>query len=237
MTQISIPLYGSRIGINNNIGTGNFVILSNAVVVNPSGEQVSIVSTSSSDSSSGAGIQKVRLRYFDTNWILNDEIITMNGTTPVLSVATNIFRIEAFEAFRIGNGFIGAVGTITAKNISGTNLYAQIDPTYNNFTRTLHFVSPNKRGYISDVTLNCATSGGIIFAIFISADNTQQGGNIILIPDTAISLTNGAINMSFPNPIMCDASQSTQGLMMGVAAKGLAAGQTGIASFHYAETF
>jgi hypothetical protein len=35
---------------------------------------------------------------------------------------------------------------------------------------------------------------------------------------------------------MCDASQSTQALMMGIVVKGLAANQIGIASFHYTET-
>lgn len=240
MTQILIPLFGTKTGFNNNIGTGNFVILSNASVVNPSGEQVNIVSSSASDSSpSGAGIQKVRLRYFDTNWRLNDEIITMNGTIIVPSVATNILRIEAFEAFQAGTGPIGAAGTITVKDLTNTNLYAQIDPTFNNFRRAIHFVSPGKRSNISDITLNCvpySSNGGIIFQIFISIDNTSQGGNIILIPDTETLLTNGTLQISFTNPIVCDATQSTQGLMIGIAVKGLAASQIGIASFHYFET-
>jgi hypothetical protein len=236
MTQIPIPQFGSKIGFSNNIGPGNFVILSNAAVANPSGEQVSIVSTSSNDSQSEIGIQKVRLRYFDTNWILNDEIITMNGTNQVLSAAINILSIESFEAFQVGTGPIGAAGTITVRNIDETSIYAQIDSTNNTFTRAVHFVSPGKRGYISDVTLNCTTSGGIIFQIFIYVDNTSQGGNIVMIPDTTYLLTNQAAQISFPNPIMCDASQSSQGLMMGITAKGLATNQIGMASFHFFET-
>ena len=236
MTQITIPPFGSKIGFSNNIGTGNFVILSNTTVVNPSGEQVNIVSTSANDSSAGTGIQKVRLRYFDSNWVLNDEIITTNGTTNVASTATNILRIESFEAFKVGTGPIGAAGTITAKNLAGTNLYAQIDPTNNTFTKAVHFVSPGKRGYISDLILNCSTAGGVVFLVFKSVDSTLEGGNIVLIPDIAFLLASNITQISLQQPVICDASQSTQGLMMGIAVKGLAASQIGMASFHFTET-
>lgn len=52
---------GSKIGFSNNIGTGNFVILSNATVVHPNspGEQARIVSTSTSDTSAGTGYKRI----------------------------------------------------------------------------------------------------------------------------------------------------------------------------------
>lgn len=237
---IPIPRIGSKIGFNNNIGTGNFVILSNATVVNPglSGEQVRITSTSTNDSITGTGIQKVKIRYFDTGWQLNEEIVSMPDpptTTFTDTTASDILRIESFEAFQIGTGPIGAAGTITAKNIAGTSLFAQIDPTNNTFTRAVHFVSPGKRGYISDLTLNCSTTGGIVFLIFRAVDNTPQG-NIVLIPDIVFLLTNNVTQISLQQPVVCDASQSVPGLMMGVAVKGLAASQIGMASFHFTET-
>jgi hypothetical protein len=235
MVSVAIPPFGSKIGFSNNIGTGNFVILSNATVVNPSGEQVSIVSTSVNDTLAGTNVQKVKLRYFNTNWGLNDEIIATNGTTTVLSTATDIFRIESFEAFQVGSGSIGAAGTITVKNLAGTSLFAQIDPTNNTFTRAIHFVSPGKRGYIYDLTLNCSTAGGIVFLVFRSIDNTSQGGNIVLIPDIAFLLAGNVTQISLQQPVICDASQSTQGLQMGIAVKSLAASQIGMASFHFSE--
>jgi hypothetical protein len=229
-------LVPSKIGFNSSIGTGNYVILSNASVVNPTGEQVSIVSTSASDTLAGTNIQKVKLRYYNTSWVLNDEIISLNGTTPVLSIATDILRIESFEAFQVGTGPIGAAGTITAKNLSGTNLFAQIDPTNNTFTRALHFVSPGKKSYMVDITLNCITSGGIAFLAFVAIDNTPQGGNIVLMPDTAFVLANQSTFNILQQQTICDASQSTQGLMIGIAVKGLAPSQIGLASFHFNDT-
>ena len=67
---------GTKVGFNNSVGIGNFIILSNAnmVIVNPNSpgeqgrEQGRIVSTSVDDTSAGTGIQKVIIAYIDTNW-------------------------------------------------------------------------------------------------------------------------------------------------------------------------
>lgn len=233
---ITIPPYGSKIGISTNIGT-SFAFLSNATVVDPNsaGEQARVISTSTSDTSAaGTGIRKVKIRYFDTNWGLNDEIVTTNGTTQVLTTATNIIRIESFEAFQAGSGLL-AIGTITLTSTDGTRLFAQIDPSNTTFNRAIHTVSPGKRGYISDLITNCETSGGIIFIIFREVDNTSSGGDIVIIPDIAFTLASDTMPISLGQPIICDAFQSTQGLKMGVAVRGLAASQIGSASFHFSE--
>jgi hypothetical protein len=76
-------------------------------------------------------------------------------------------------------------------------------------------------GRIIELVANCASSGGIVFLAFVTRDNTLEGGNPILIPDTAFSIINGTVQIPFVSPIVCNASQSTQGLMMGIAVKGL----------------
>lgn len=225
--------FGSKIGFSNNIGTGNFRILANATVVNPSGEQVRIVSTSTSDSSSGTGIRKIKIVYFDNSWTLKSEVITTNGTTSVDTVATDIFRIESFEAIQTGSNVFGAIGTITAKSIDGTKLFAQIDPDTTLFSRVLHFVAPKKINSITDISIDCLTSGGIIFLLFVTKDNTSSGGGLVFIPDLIFSLANQSQHISLQLPTMTDASSSSQGLEVGIAVKGLAAAQIGSASFHF----
>lgn len=235
---------GSKIGFNTNIGTGNFTILANASVVNPTGEQTNVVSTSINDSSAGTGIQKVKITYFNSNWELNEEIITMNGTTSVTTTAKDIFRVESFEAFQVGAGLFAA-GTITLKSLAGTKLFAQIDPTFTKFMRSLHFVSPGNVAYMTDIIANCPSSSGVVFLIFVTKDNSSIGGNLVLDPDIAFILATDVIfipPLSIPTqsplnfPIVCDAKNSTVGLQIGIAVKGLAASQIGIASFHYIET-
>jgi hypothetical protein len=87
-----------------------------------------------------------------------------------------------------------------------------------------------------DITLNCITSGGIAFLAFVAIDNTPQGGNIVLMPDTAFVLANQSTFNILQQQTICDASQSTQGLMIGIAVKGLAPSQIGLASFHFNDT-
>lgn len=235
MTQIPIPNMGSKIGFNNNIGTGNFAILSNASVTDPTGEQARIISTSVNDTDTGTGVQKVRIVYFDNNWNLHEEIITTNGISPVLTTATDILRIESFEVFKTGSN-IFAAGNISLRSTDATRLFAQIDSGRTIFERALHFISPGKVGNIIDIILNCPTSGGVFFIIFKEKDNTANQGGIVLIPDIMFAIVSGGSQISLQIPVICDASQSIQGLRIGVATRALSAGQIASASFHFNET-
>src|SRR3990167_3587118 len=230
---VGIFEYGSKIGFSNNIGTGNFVLLSNATVVNPTGEQARVVSTSASDALAGTGIQKVKITYFDNTWKQKSEIVTLNGLTPVLTTATNIFRIESFEAFQMGTNPFGAVGTINLQSTDATRLFAQIDSDNTIFTRALHLTSPGKQTEIIDIILSCATSAGVVFLLFISKDNIAGGGNIVPIPDVTYILASNSFQASFEIPILISAATSTQGLRVGIAVKGLATSQIASATFHF----
>lgn len=236
MTQIPIPPFGSKTGFNGAVGTAAFVTISNAVVVEPTGQQARVISTSANDSAAGTGIQKVRIRYFDTNWVLNDEIVTMNGTTAVNTVATNILRIEAFESFKIGTTLGGAAGTIRLQNTAGTQLFAQIDIGGNQFLRAQHTTSPGKKSTITDIIISSQTSGGVSFVIYKEVDNTPDGGNIALITDLSFTIVAGVMQIALFTPVVCDAILSTQGLRMGVSALGLLSSQAALVSFHFNES-
>lgn len=236
-SPIVIPPQGSKVGLSSSIGT-NFAFLTNGTnITDPiaTGEQAKVQSTSALDTSAGAGIQKVRIRYFDTSWILNDEFVTLNGVTSVLTVATNILRIESFENFKVGANAT-TIGTITLTSADGTRTFAQIDPQTTAFARAIHTVSPGKLGNMVDVSANCTSSSGIIFVIFKEVDNTLSGGNVVSVPDMIFSALNSSVTLSLNIPLTCDATQSTVGLRMGIAVKGLAATQSGSASFHYSES-
>lgn len=219
-------------GFSNNIGTTNFQILSNATVVNPAGEQARVVSDSPNDSPAGTGIQKVIINYFDNNWVLKSEVVTLNGTTQVLTVANDIFRIESFDAFQAGSGQFAA-GTITLKSTDGTRLFAQIDPTYTSFLKASHLVKPGTSEQLIDLIASCPTSGGVIFIVFTTRDNTQNGGGLVLKPEYSFVLAGSSLPISLHVPVICDARYSSQGLSMGVAVKGLTASQVAMASFSY----
>lgn len=66
------------------------------------GEQASIVSTSANDTANGTGIQQVIFEYLDGDLNTKLEVITLNGLTPVLTIATDIRWIQSAYLYRNG---------------------------------------------------------------------------------------------------------------------------------------
>ncbi len=91
-----------------------------------SGEQWEIVGASVNDSSTGTGLRTALVQYLDDNYVLQFEILTMNGTTPVTFVATDSLR------FRVAIGLTwGSSGEnqdeITIQPSGGGNPRGSID--------------------------------------------------------------------------------------------------------------
>lgn len=80
-----------------------------------SNAQRSIVSASANDTAAGTGARTVELTYFDQNCVgPYTEAVTLNGTTPVNTVAANICYVETLKVLTVGSG--GAnVGIISLK--------------------------------------------------------------------------------------------------------------------------
>jgi len=87
------------------------------------GVQMTIASTSANDDSAGTGARTIDVHYLDANLAEQMEIITMDGVSNVLTVATDIRFIQCMHLRTWGSGAVAA-GTITAKN--GGVTYAQI---------------------------------------------------------------------------------------------------------------
>lgn len=79
-----------------------------------SNAQRSIVSANANDTSAGTGARTVRLTYLTVAGVQNTETLTLNGTTPVNTVATDICYIEKMEILTAGSGGVAA-GIISLK--------------------------------------------------------------------------------------------------------------------------
>jgi hypothetical protein len=81
--------------------------------------QRSLVSASANDAAAGTGARTVRIRYLtDTYTGPFFETVTLNGVTPVNTVATNICYIEEMEVLTAGSGGVNA-GIITLRAAAG----------------------------------------------------------------------------------------------------------------------
>ena len=72
------------------------------------GEQMTVVSESTNDTAAGTGVQTVSIHYLDAAGDEQDEIVTLNGTTPVNTVATDIRFVNDFHAQTVGTGGVAA---------------------------------------------------------------------------------------------------------------------------------
>lgn len=121
--------------------------------------QRSINSTSASDTSAGIGARTVKITYLDSNGNgPYTEIVTLNGTTAVNTVATNIALIEKMEVQTVGsNG--GNVGTIQlwTTTAGGGSIWASILAGDNQTYWAHHYVPTGKHSHI--VSIRAASTG------------------------------------------------------------------------------
>jgi len=80
------------------------------------GVQMSFVSTSIQDSAAGTGIRTLLMSYLDAGLNSKSEIIALDGTTPVLSVATDVRFIQTLMVVTAGNTSGVAAGNIISSD-------------------------------------------------------------------------------------------------------------------------
>jgi hypothetical protein len=84
-----------------------------------SGEQMTVVSDDTADTSAGTGAQTIRIEYLDATGAEQTETITMNGTTGVNTVATDIRFVNDMYSLTVGSNGV-AEGNITIIKLGGT---------------------------------------------------------------------------------------------------------------------
>lgn len=160
-----IPLtgFGFRLSISATInGDDMWPGISTTLPIPPDiGERMQIVSTSASDSVAGTGIRTIQIHYLDNIGNPQEETIATNGTTPVLTVATNIRFVQEIHAITTGSNLL-AVGTITiASSTTPANIYTQIQPGTNQSLNTSRMVPNGKILLITQFNASGgAASGG-----------------------------------------------------------------------------
>jgi hypothetical protein len=112
------------------------------------GIQMRVVSSSADDTAAGTGARTVRLVYLDSNYDTQYEDITMNGTTPVNTVATNILRIQDMHVRSLGSG-TGNAGDIDLTNLAGSTTYCRIAVDINRSRSAIFTVPRGKRAFIA----------------------------------------------------------------------------------------
>jgi hypothetical protein len=124
-----------------------------------SGAQRSLKSASANDAAAGTGIRSVRIIYYT---LASDgtirgpftEVVVMNGTSAVATVATDIALIERLEAVTVGSGgkAAGAI-TLYANNSGGSTAIAVLSQDDVQTFLAHHYVATGKQCHITDVAV------------------------------------------------------------------------------------
>jgi len=125
------------------------------------GERMTLVSTSASDASAGTGVRTIDLHYLDITGNAQSEIITLNGVTPVNTVATNIRFVQSIHSETVGSTGT-AVGTISIyKTGSAGTVYNVIVPGGNMSLNSARMIPFGKTFYMTNLSFSGASNKAI----------------------------------------------------------------------------
>lgn len=141
-----IPKASITLGYTTSSGSMLTVIRATAYAEQTTNAQRSLLSSSVSDVAAGIGARTVKITYYDQTLLGPfTETISLNGTTSVNTVATNICFIEKIEVMTVGNQ-LSNVGTISLKSTTaGGGLVVGSIPPGDGITNWCHhYVGINK---------------------------------------------------------------------------------------------
>ena len=141
------------------------------------GERMMLVSTSVLDDNTppGTGITSVTIEYLDALGNPQVEVVIMDGTTPVSTVATDIRFVQSMEAATVGtNGT--AVGNITIYRVGSPTIVFNAIPAGGNSSLSAQKMVPaGKTFYMTNLHMAAAQSK----SVSIRLQATSTVGNVL----------------------------------------------------------
>lgn len=129
--------------------------------------QRSILSASANDSAAGTGARTVRINYYTATFTGPfSETVTLNGTTPVNTVATNICYIESMEVLTAGStGSNVGIISLKAATAGGGVTIGTIAATNNQTFWAHHYIPTGKTANVTGISVShsgtTVGSGGV----------------------------------------------------------------------------
>lgn len=164
--------------------------------------QRSLVSTSANDAAAGTGARTVKITYYTAAMTGPfTETVTLNGTTPVNTVATDICYIEKMEVLTAGStgSNVGVISLKAATGGGGVTVWS-IAATDNRTFGAHHYVPQDKSAFITGFTAGIKgadTTGAIIRAVPIPTGSNAE----VQISDLLRVPSSGQSNRAYGTPI------------------------------------
>jgi hypothetical protein len=136
-----------RFGNTTTTSTSEVLVSVRAYTEQSSDAQRSVQSSSTQDKTGGTGSTAVRITYLNSNYVLKTEDVTLNGTTKVNTVNTDIRFIEKFEVIA-GALPVGAISLMNGTTGGATEFCGIAAATQEAFL-CHHYVPAGKRAWIT----------------------------------------------------------------------------------------
>lgn len=167
-------------------------------VAPPEGLQMSIVSTSAQDGPGGTGVRSISMHYLDDALAPHDEVIVLNGTTPVLTSATNIRWVGEIHLVTYGAGKAFA-GDLAVSN-AGTR-YKFLSAGSRTTRSSAYRVPAGKRLIVH--TIYAGSSSGTS-AARVTVDFVTSRVDTMSFADAGLLITQGMIALQDNSVILSD---------------------------------
>jgi hypothetical protein len=162
-------------------------------------QQLRLVSTSAQDSATGTGCRTLVIEYLDHLYIERSEIVTLNGLTPVNTVATNILRINYIRVQTLGVAASQTVGNVSITNLAGDVTYGFMSAGGNSARQGVYTVPAGKNAYISRFDVSSGSTG-THYTRFVLSSTSYDSVSVLIIAETVIHYVNGSI--VFQSPVL-----------------------------------
>lgn len=137
------------------------------------GEQLTVVSTSASDTAAGSNVRTVDIHGLDANGVECSETVIMTGTTPVNTTRTNWRFVQSMHTQSIGTAYAASAGLITCyKTGSATTIYNQISVGGNTSLNSARMVPLGKTFLMSTIHVSACSNKPI--SIRLRANSTVE---------------------------------------------------------------
>lgn len=140
------PRLGRRFGNLTATSTSEVLLSARAYVEQASEAQRSVQSSSAQDAAAGSGAKKVRITYLTSAYVLKTEDVTLNGTTKVNTIATDIRFVESFKVIQ-GAAAVGSIQLMTGTTGGATEFCGIGVGTYDAFL-CHHYVPAGRSGFV-----------------------------------------------------------------------------------------